>query len=49
VTLTGIIWLRIESSYEDSNEPSGSVNCGKFLRSSTMAGLSKGAQLLGVS
>jgi hypothetical protein len=34
----------VEGSYEHGNEPSGSINAGKFLKSCTIGGFSRRAQ-----
>jgi hypothetical protein len=39
----------MEGSYEHSNEPTGSIKCGKFLNSCTGGGVSRRAQLHEVS
>jgi hypothetical protein len=39
----------VENSSEHGNEPSGSINVGKFLSSCTTGGFSRRAQLHGVS
>jgi hypothetical protein len=47
----GMDWIVLaqdKSSCEHGNEPSGSINCGKFLSNSTAGGFSRRAQLHGV-
>jgi hypothetical protein len=50
---TGSIWLGIETSgegsYEHGDEPSVSINAGKFLSSCTICGFSRRAHLHEVS